>query len=134
MWRRCLILIIPISLVCAVIWAISALPGYMVGIHQRSVTQELANWKNEYHIISSQHDAVRTAEMLEYVQWYYIPGEGYHSATEIEAALELQRQETISAFVASLREYTGEDFGTDSKKWLAFLKASSPDGNPTQKD
>lgn len=134
MRRRILIILIPIAIVFAATWAVLSLPEYMVGIHQRSVTLELAQWQSDYGTIESQHNAVRTAEMLEYVQWYYVPGEGYHSTPEIESALQLQRQNTIDAFLASLCDYTGEDFGTDSAKWLAFLKSSTPNEEPTQED
>ena len=98
----------------------------MAGIHQRSVTKELANWQTEYSSIESPHDAERTAEMLEYVQSYYVPGEGYHSTTDIESALQNQRQDTVESFIAALSEYTGEDFGTDSAKWLVFLRTFTP--------
>lgn len=99
------------------------LPDYMTGVHQRSVTQSLSDWKVEYSKIES-HDAVRAAEMLEYVKGYYVPAEGYRSTPEIEAALESQRQDTIDAFVAALREYTNKDFGEDSEAWLANLRTS----------
>jgi hypothetical protein len=127
MWRR--LLIPAVLLVLAiVIWAAVTLPAHMVGVYQRSVTQSLLEWKTEYSTIESQHDAVRTAEMLEYVQWYYVPGDGYRSTPEIEAVVQSQRQDTIDAFVAALRNYTNEDFGTDSAKWLAHLESSTPVG------
>ena len=119
------------SVVCLMIWAGVALPGYFVGIHQQSVTASLAEWGSEYRNIESQHDAIRTAEMLEYVQHHYIPGEGYRSTPEIEEELQSQRQDTIDTFVTALRAYTGEDFGTDSASWIAHLKSSGPEnGHP----
>ncbi len=94
---------------------------FSVDVHQRSVTQELADWKDEYSNVSSHRDAIRTATMLEYIQRYYVPGEGYRGSREIEAALQVQRQETVKAFVAALRRFTGEDFGDDSDRWLEYL-------------
>ena len=135
MWRR---FPVPIALLLfisvAIIWAVVALKSYTVGGHQRSVTQSLADWKTEFSTIESQHDAVRTAEMLDYVQGYYIPGEGYRSTSRIEDALQSQRQDTIDAFVAALRKYTNEDFGTDSTKWLTHLETSIPDEGRSPKE
>ncbi len=131
MWRRLLfacLLLVPV----AIIWAVVTLPSYMVGVHQQNVTQSLSDWKTEYSTIESQRNALRTAEMLEYIQGYYFPGEGYRSTPQIEEALQSQRQETIDAFVGSLREYTKQDFGRDSDMWLAFLQSSGEgdDGSP----
>ena len=134
MWRRIFILLIPVGLVCVVFWAVSAVPRYMCGIHQRSVTRELANWQTEYSSIESPQDAERTAEMLEYVQRYYVPGEGYHSTPEIEAELQNQRRDTVDSFVTSLSEYTGKDFGTDSEKWLTFLRSSRSEDDTIKED
>jgi len=125
MWRRLLIIglvFVPVALILGLLY----LPDYMVGVHQRSVTRSLSDWKVEYSNIDSQLDAVRTAEMLEYVQSYYVPAGGYRSTEAIESALYTQRQETIYAFVLSLLKYTNEDFGKDSEKWLAYLQSSTP--------
>ena len=97
------------------------LSGGPSGIHQRSVTRSLAEWEQEHRSVSSHEDAIRTANMLEYAQQYYVPGGEYRSTPEIEAALQMQRRETIEAFVKALRDYTGEDFGTDSAQWLKYL-------------
>ena len=129
MCRRILTWLIPIVLICTFIWAAFALPEYMVSVHQRGVTQELAKWNTEYSSIESHYDAVRTAEMLGYVQRYYVPGEGYRGTPRIEDALQLQRQDTIDSLVASLRDFTGEDYGTDSDKWLTFLKSFKADND-----
>lgn len=127
MWRRILIPTV-VFVLAAVIWGAVVLPTHMVGVHQRSVTQSLSEWKTEYSTIESQHDAVRTAEMLEYVQSYYLPSEGYRSTPEIESSLQSQRQVTIDAFVAALRKYTHEDFGADSAKWLGHIESSASIG------
>jgi len=92
-----------------------------VAVHQRNVTRSLAEWREEYQSVSSHEDAVRTAEMLEYVQQYYVPSDGYRGTPESEAALQNQRQETVDAFVVALRGFTGKDFGADSAKWLEHL-------------
>jgi hypothetical protein len=113
------IVILPLAFV----WALAAFPQYVSGVHQRGVTRELAQWRTEYSAIATRHDAVRTAEMLEYVQHYYVPGQGYRSTPEIEAALQSQRQDTIGAFVAALRAYTGADCGSDTAKWLEYLES-----------
>lgn len=93
-------------------------------IHQRSVTRELARWAKEYGHIGSNADAVRTAEMLGYVQHYYVVADGYRSTPDVELELEKQRQITVDTFTAALREYTGQNKGTDSAAWLAYLGTS----------
>lgn len=122
--RRHLLIVGLVLVPVVLFWGMLSLSNYMVGIHQRSVTQSLMDWKVKYSNIETHRDAVRTAEMLGYVQEYYVPAEGYGSTSEIEAALESQRQETIDAFISSLRAFTNEDFGNDSKKWLAYLQSS----------
>lgn len=122
MWRRFLIPFASL-LLFALAWAATTLPAHFVGVHQRSVTQSLAEWKTEYSTIQSQYDAVRTVEMLDYVQTYYVPGDGYRSTPNVESALEFQRKDTIDAFVSALRNYTNEDFGTNSVKWLEHLES-----------
>lgn len=124
MRRRKLIWLIPV-VISVLAWAIFAIPQYLVGIHQQSVTRELAAWEEDYRGIESHQDAVRTAEMIEYVQQYYVPKDGYRSTPRIEAALERQRQETVAAFIGSLRQHTGQNFGDDAAKWRAFLHASA---------
>lgn len=124
------LLIFGLVFVPVVVWGLLTLQDYTVGVHKRNVMLELSDWKSEYSKIKSQHDAVRTAEMLEYAQSYYLPGEGYRSSDTIESALHTQRQETIDAFVLSLREYTKKDFGDDSEKWLTYLRSSTPTDRP----
>jgi hypothetical protein len=126
MKRRLLFLAIGTAIVIlplAIVWVLAAFPQYVSGIHQRGVTRELGQWKTEYSAIATHHDALRTAGMLEYVEHYYVPGEGYRSTPAIEAALQRQRQDTMDAFVAALRAYTGADFGSDSAKWLEYLES-----------
>jgi hypothetical protein len=106
--------------------------NHAVGVHQRSVTRSLAEWKQEYGNISSHRDAIRTAEMLEYVQRYYVPAEGYRSSPEIETALQMQRQETVESFVAALRRFSGKDFGTDSGQWLKYLSVQKTEKGWTE--
>src|SRR5712691_8831079 len=67
----------------------------IVGGHQRSVTQSLAEWEQEHSRVSSWQEADRAIGMLEYVQVYYVVGPGYRSDPETEAALEAQRERTV---------------------------------------
>jgi hypothetical protein len=70
------------------------------------------------------NEAIRTAEMIKYVQTYYQPSDGYPGGEASENALQSQRQETIDAMVAALKSFTGEDFGEDSDEWLVYLKSN----------
>jgi hypothetical protein len=64
--------------------------------------------------------------MLEYVQHYCVPGPGYHSDEKTEAKLEFQRVRTLKAIVAALKEFTGQDFGTDVEQWRACIENNRP--------
>lgn len=128
--RRLALFALAVLLTALVAYVISGIAyiynsGGPVGIHQRNVTRELTEWKQTYGKVSSHHEAIRTAEMLEYVQSYYVPAEGYRSTPEIEAAQQIQRRETTDTFIEVLRDYTGKDFGTDSAQWLNYLHGQS---------
>ena len=59
--------------------------------------------------------------MLDYVQWYYPPGDNYRADAATEAALQVQRSATMEAIIAPLRRYSGEDYGTDVDRWRKWL-------------
>ncbi|WP_425397182.1 hypothetical protein [Aeoliella sp.] len=126
MKRRGTFLLILVVIASFAIWGVYALPKHLVGIHQSAVTQELAQWKDEYSVVDSHASAVRTAGMIEYVGNYYVPSEGYRGTPDTEKALETQRQETIDAIVEALCAYTKEDFGEDSEQWLEYLETAKP--------
>lgn len=100
--------------------------AFGVRTHQRSVTRSLAQWEAEYGRVRSWTEADRAIGMLEYVQWYYVPGPGYRSDPQTEAALEAQRARTVAAIVAALRDFTGEDFGTDAARWRQWGQQRAP--------
>ena len=114
-----------ISALALAFWVAVTIPARIVANHQRSTTRELAAWEAEYSKIHSVADATRTAQMLRYVQTYYVVGDGYRSEPQIEAALEDQRQRTTIALLDALRQYTGQDFGLNPDEWLAYLSSSA---------
>jgi hypothetical protein len=117
---RALVIAAPI-LIAAILWYVATRwPEMAVAVHQRSVTRELAEWAEEYRLVRTWAEADRGINMLEYVQWYYVPAEGYRSDPSTEAALETQRTATVNSIVAGLREFTGQDFGSDLTKWRAW--------------
>jgi hypothetical protein len=93
---------------------------WAAGFHQKSVTRSLADWEKEYGRIESWDEADRAIGMLEYVQTYYVPGPGYRSDPQTEAALEAQRARTLAAIASALRKFSGEDFGTDAGRWRTW--------------
>ena len=106
------------------------LPPLLTGTHQRDVTRSLAEWQSEYSQIETNEDAVRTAEMLGYVQTYYCVADGYRSTAEIESRLEEQREKTIHALIEALCDFTKKDHGRDADKWLETLNdQDGSDGN-----
>jgi hypothetical protein len=122
-WRRgCAVAFIfcLVAGVLLIVYASTHFEEWGVGIHQKSVTRSLADWEKEYGRIGNWDEADRAIGMLEYVQSYYVPGPGYRSNPRTEAALEEQRARTVAAIVSALREFTGEDFGTDPEEWRAW--------------
>ena len=99
---------------------------WAASFHQRGVTRSLAGWEKEYGRVQSWQEARRAADMLEYVQRYYVPGGGYQGDAATEERLEAQRARTVEAIAAGLREFTGRDFGTDAEGWQRWLKDAEP--------
>ena len=124
--RRLVVLLLCLGLagiVFLVIYLPPRLVSYGVGLHQRSVTRSLGEWGREYSHIQTKNDAIRAAEMLEYISTYYVPGPGYRSDPETEATLQAQRERSLATISAALQRFTGQDFGTDGGKWLEWLEA-----------
>jgi hypothetical protein len=119
-------LLIP-GLALLAIFAVGAIvfvPWLAVQAHQRAVTQELLLWEAECGRASTTNEAIRTAQMIRYVQAYYPPSDGYRGSEASENALQSQRQKTIDAMIGSLKSFTGEDFGENADEWLAYLKSN----------
>ena len=104
------------------IWAVPVIFRSFAAVHQRDVTRELAEWKLQYSNITSDEDASRTADVLGYVQTYYVPSDGYRSDSTTEAMLEAQRSETVDALVAALKTYSKRDFGKDASAWKKAIE------------
>lgn len=95
---------------------------WAVGIHQKSITQELDQWGREYAIITNDASAVAAAGIIGYMNGYYVPGPGYRGPVDIEAALEAQRRDSINRVVAALERYTDLDYGTNAQRWTAWIE------------
>jgi hypothetical protein len=125
--RRLVVLLLCLVLAGIILLAIYLPPrleSYTVALHQRGVTHSLAEWEREYSRIRTKQDAVRAAEMLEHISKYYVPGPGYRSDPETEAALEAQRERSLATLASALSQFTGQDFGTDGGHWVEWLKAN----------
>lgn len=110
-----------LGLVALLLWQLRpAVEARVTGLHQRSVTRSLAKWAQEDSVITNEATAIHAAEMVEYVSRYYLPAEGYRGPADIEAALETQRQQTITQLVASLERYTGLGYGTNFRRWAEW--------------
>jgi hypothetical protein len=95
---------------------------HVTAIHQQAVTKALAEWGEEYSRISDDASAIRAAEMVAYMDWYYVPAPGYRGPADVEAALEMQRRKSIDRVVASLERYTGLRFGANTKRWAEWAE------------
>ncbi len=111
----------------------SRIERYATGVHQKSVTQELRMWEQEYASVTNDASAIQAAEMAGYLSHYYVPGPGYRGPVEVEAALERQRAETLKRITEALQRYTHLDYGTNAERWsewaeLQQTKTSGPGG------
>src|ERR1043166_5745383 len=104
---------------------------YVAGVHQRSVTKSIADWGNEYAAITNEASAIASAEMLEYMSRYYVPGPGYRGPAEIEAALEKQRADSLRRVAAAWERYTHLEYGKNPKRWSEWAEWHKPqNSNP----
>jgi hypothetical protein len=60
--------------------------------------------------------------VLEYTQNYYVPAPGYRGSPRTEEELQAQRARTEEAIATALRDFTGQDFGTDAAQWQDWLR------------
>lgn len=97
--------------------------SYGTAIHMRNVTPELADWQARYdgRELKDDGEAKSMIEMLDYVQWYYVPSNGYRGDAATEAALQAQRSATVEAIIRPLRRYSGRDYGADVDQWRKWL-------------
>jgi len=90
---------------------------YFMGIHQKAITSELAEWEKEYSEIKTYEEAFGVICKLDYISIYYTPGEGYHSNPDIEQKLESQRQKTKDAMLNALKVFLGKGKEFDIEAW-----------------
>jgi flagellar basal body-associated protein FliL len=105
--RKILIAVLSVGVIAlaAYVFLVSWVSVAIVAAHQRSTTRELAGWEREYSQISTEKEAERAADMLEYARRYYNLGEGYRSDPETEERLEAQRRRTIESIAGAIEEY-----------------------------
>ncbi len=88
-----------------------------VELHQRAVTRELIEWGNEYSQINDDESAIRAAEMIGYIDTYYVPSDGYCGFDETERELETARANSLRQLIKALEAYTGRGFGDNYSAW-----------------
>lgn len=104
-----------------VFFAAPSCSRYFVSIHQRDVARQLIEWRSQYSSIRTKQDAIRTAEVLGYIQNYYLPSTGYRGTIDSEQQLNTQREATVQELIAALRTYTKVDCGNDASAWKAAI-------------
>jgi hypothetical protein len=105
-----------------VFFAAPACSRYFVSIHQRDVARQLIEWRFQYSSIRTKADAIRTAEVLGYIQGYYVPSPGYRGTIDSEQQLNTQREATVEELIAALRTYTNVDCGKDASAWKTAIE------------
>jgi hypothetical protein len=123
-FKLCLVgfLLVLVFGLLAVWLSLSRVKGYVAGIHQRNMTQEIRGWGQSYAAVTNDASAIATAELVEYMSHYYVPGPGYRGPVEVEAALERQRAETCKQLTDALQRYTHLDYGTNAKRWAEWAE------------
>jgi hypothetical protein len=107
-----------VAVVVLTIWiSWSHIKIWLSGTHQQMVTKELAQWGQDYGVVTNLTQAVACAEMVDYMRHYYVPGDGYRGRPEVEAALEQQRAASIEQIVTALEKFTSLHFGTNTEQW-----------------
>ena len=102
-----------------------------VELHQRAVTHEIIEWGNEYSQINDDESAIRAAEMIEYIDTYYVPSDRYRGLNETERELERTRANSLRQLVEALEAYTGRGFGADYSAWSRWADSQKqPRGEP----
>jgi hypothetical protein len=110
-----------ITFVVLAIWiSWSQIKTRLTTTHQQIVTKELAQWGQEYGIVTNLPQAVACAEMVDYMRHYYVPTDGYRGRPEVEAALEQQRAASIEQIVTALEKFTSLHFGTNTEQWRCW--------------
>jgi len=128
-WVITLTLVVGLGILfsCVIHWIVS-----LEASHLRGVTRELASWEEEYSSLETLRDAELAAGMIDYVKGYYVPQEGLRADPETEGKLAEQRSRTLEAFRSALREFSGEDFGLESEKWLTWIHCRQVEENSSE--
>lgn len=84
------------------------------------MTESIKQWGEEYSQIKTQADALRATEIMEYIQTYYVPGDGYRSNPHTENQLQLERADALNVIGAALERFTGESHGANVLEWAAW--------------
>ena len=88
----------------------------------RGVTKRLAEWQVQYgQEIRDDRQARSAIEMLDYIQWYYVPQGSYHADPDTEDALQSQRLSTMETIAEALGKYSGKEYGVEVDRWREWL-------------
>lgn len=101
-------------------------------LHQRAVTLEIIEWGNEYSQIDDDESAIRAAEMIGYIDAYYVPSDGYRGLDDTERELETARANSLRKLIDAIEAYTGRGFGDDYSAWSRWADSQKQHrGEPT---
>lgn len=102
--------------------------------HQKKVASAFQKWGEAYSIVTNRASAIEAAEMMAYIERFYVPGAGYRGAPEIESELAVQREASIRQIVDALRSYTKLEHGTNVVLWREWARSEKglTDGIPSR--
>ena len=90
----------------------------MIDELHRCITRELASWQQQYSEVKDLNEAHRYIDLLSYVKTYYTYEDTpEYVGSEIASVLSSQRARTLQSIANALKDFTGQDFGTDGKAW-----------------
>ena len=93
--------------------------------HKTSVKASLAEWADQYSIITNTTTMTNAIEMLGYIQIYYTTGPGYRGSENLEKEIEHQRSLTLQKIASALEKYTGQANGTNAQLWKQWLNSQT---------
>jgi hypothetical protein len=91
--------------------------------HQKKVAGVFQTWGESYSIVTNKASAIEAAEMMAYIERFYVPGAGYRGTPEIERELAAQREASIRRIAEALRSYTKLEHGTNVEHWSIWARS-----------
>lgn len=91
--------------------------------HQKKVAGAFQAWAEAYSTVTNKASAIEAADMMAYIERFYVPSAGYRGSPEIESELAAQREASIRRIAEALRGYTKLEHGTSVEYWSKWARS-----------